>query len=234
MISIILLVYDEELTIQDDIDKISNIILSKENNCELIVVEDYSNKSMKKKLEALHVEYNFKLIHNSIRSGYKNSLIQGIESCKNENIFLMETGGKYDFKYYWEFKNILIDKKVDIVSAHRTPRYDSFIRRILTFSMNLYVRFFTDTKYRDLDSGFKIYKKEILTNVLKNRLIFRNFFNVEILLKSHYQGKKIIEIKIPYFQRIGTSKQFNFKNTIIKIIYFIYDLKKLYREIRPI
>lgn len=233
MISIILLVYDEELTIQDDIDKISNTILSKENNCELIVVEDYSNESMKKKLEALHFEYNFKLIHNSIRSGYKSSLIQGIESCKNENIFLMETGGKYDFKFYWEFKNILIDKKVDIVSAHRTPRYDSIIRRILTFSMNLYVRFFTNTKYRDLDSGFKIYKKEILTNVLKNKLIFRNFFNVEILLKSHYQEKKIIEIKIPYFQRIGTSKQFNFKNTIIKIIYFIYDLKKLYREIRP-
>ena len=190
MISIILLVYDEELTIQDDINKISNTILSKENNCELIVVEDYSNESMKKKLEALHFEYNFKLIHNSTRSGYKNSLIQGIESCKNENIFLMETGGKYDFKFYWEFKNILIDKKVDIVSAHRTPRYDSIIRRILTFSMNLYVRFFTNTKYRDLDSGFKIYKKEILTNVLKNRLIFRNFFNVEILLKSHYQEKK--------------------------------------------
>ena len=233
MISIILLVYDEELTIQDDIEKISNTILSKENNCELIVVEDYSNESMKKKLKSLQIKYNFKLIHNSIRSGYKNSLIQGIESCNNENIFLMETGGKYDFKFYWDFKNILIDKKADIVSAHRTPRYDSVIRKILTYSMNLYLRFFTNIKYRDLDSGFKIYKKEILTNILKNKLIFRNFFNVEILLKSHYQGKRIIEIKIPYFQRIGSSKQFNFKNTILKIIYLIYDLKKLYKEIRP-
>ena len=233
MISIILLVYDEELTIQDDIEKISNTILSKENNCELIVVEDYSNESMKKKLKSLHVKYNFKLIHNSIRSGYKNSLIQGIESCNNENIFLMETGGKYDFKFYWDFKKILIDKKADIVSAHRTPRYDSITRRILTFSMNLCVRFFSNTKYRDLDSGFKIYKKEILANILENKLIFRNFFNVEILLKSHYLGKKIIEIEIPYFQRIGSSKQFNFKNTIIKVIYLIYDLKKLFKEIRP-
>ena len=132
-LSIIVLVFNEEPSIREDILSIKKNILDSFKNSELIIVEDYSpdrSYEICKEFESDKI----RILRGEKRLGYRPSLTLGINSSKYENIFFTESGTKYDFQEFLKFSK---DYEQGLVySGYRNPRYDSTSRRFLTLSMN--------------------------------------------------------------------------------------------------
>ena len=71
---------------------------------------------------------------------------------------------------------------------------------------NLFLKFFLKSKFRDIDSGFKIFKREPLMEILKKKPINSDFLSAEICLKFQYKNFKVKEVMVDYFQRNEVSK----------------------------
>ena len=230
--SIILLAYNEEKNIKQDIKNLSSIINDinhLKKKIETVIVLDKSNDNSFLILDSLKGQYKFNLIYNKKRIGYRQSILKGLENAKGKNIVLCETGQKYNFK---EIKEMIIShSKNRIYSGYRINRKDEISRRFLTFCFNLYTRIIFQHPYRDLDSGLKIIPKKIFINYFKNKCKFENFCSTELMLKLYLDGFKIYEKKVSYFQRPDKSKQFSFLKIIFKSSKVFLDLLKFrFRE----
>jgi len=54
----------------------------------------------------------------------------------------------------------------------------------------------------------------------------------EMMIRAYKKKIEIIEIKIPYYERIGASKQFNFLKIIFKVCVLMIDLIILYKQLK--
>lgn len=84
----------------------------------------------------------------------------------------------------------------------------SFIRRIITYLANFYIRIMLGLKVKDCNSGFRCFKREVLEKINLERLESKGPSIVqEVLFKSHLKGFKIKEIPITFTNRTkGLSK----------------------------
>ena len=226
--SIILLVYNEEKSIENDIiniSKIINDINNTEKKIELVVVLDRSIDNTYQIIDELKKKFKFTFVFNPKRIGYRKSILKGLEKANGKNIVLCETGQKYNFN---EIKKIILLHEDNLVfSGHRINRKDGFDRQILTYGLNLYTRFIFNHPYRDLDSGFKIIPKNIFTNYFKYKCHFENFCSTELMLKLYLDKYIINEKTVSYFQRPDKSKQFSFFKIVFKSFKVFLDLLKL-------
>ena len=210
-LSIIVLVFNEEPSIREDILSIKKNILDSFKNSELIIVEDYSpdrSYEICKEFESDKI----RILRGEKRLGYRPSLTLGINSSKYENIFFTESGTKYDFQEFLKFSK---DYEQGLVySGYRNPRYDSTSRRFLTLSMNWLSRFIFNNKLKDIDSGYKLMSKSLYKEYYCDNWFFEDFGSAEMLIRMDYNRIRIIEKKISYYQRPDESKQFS----ILKII----------------
>ena len=210
-LSIIVLVFNEEPSIREDILSIKKNILDSFKNSELIIVEDYSpdrSYEICKEFESDKI----RILRGQKRLGYRPSLTLGINNSKYENIFFTESGTKYDFEEFIKFsKNY---EPGLVYSGYRNPRYDSMSRRFLTLSMNWLSRVIFHNKLKDIDSGYKLMSKSLYKKYYCDNWFFEDFGSAEMLIRIDHDSIEIIEKKISYYQRPDESKQFS----ILKII----------------
>jgi glycosyltransferase involved in cell wall biosynthesis len=228
-LSVVLLAYNEEKSIEHDINSIKKNILDKIKKSELIIIEDFSldktfniiKKNLNKKIKVFRGKKNL---------GYRKSLELGLKKSRYKNIFFCETGKKYNFKEFNNFKKNF--KKKLIFSAYRCPRNDSLNRRILTYLMNLFIRYLFSIKLMDIDSGYKLFDRDLYYKFYCKLGQFSDFGSAEAIIRLYFAGYKIVEKKITYYQRSDYSKQFNLKKIIIKSIKLIFMLIKLKKELQ--
>ena len=121
-LSIIVLVFNEEPSIREDILSIKKNILDSFKNSELIIVEDYSPDRTYEICKEFESD-KIRILRGQKRLGYRPSLNLGINNSKYENIFFTESGTKYDFEEFIKFsKNY---EQGLVYSGYRNPRYDS-------------------------------------------------------------------------------------------------------------
>ena len=132
----------------------------------IFVIEDGSTDGTSEKLKELSKVYEITLSQSESRRGYSKALLKGISMCEAEFVFFSDLGGKFN----WDDINKLI-KKIpanDLVIGKREDRNDQIYRRLLTFFYSKYILFFYGIKSGDPDSGFRIYRKELILEILKN------------------------------------------------------------------
>ncbi len=228
-LSVVLLVFNEELSIENDIVSISKNILDNYDDSELVIVEDYSldnTYELCKKYESEKV----RILRGKKRLGYRESLKTAIINSKYENIFFTESGTKYNFN---EFLNFSTGYKEGIVfSGYRSPRYDNLSRRLLTIGMNFLARGFFDFKFYDIDSGYKLLSKELYKKYYIDNWFFDDFGSAEMIIRMNEDKIKILEKKISYNQRPDESKQFSFLKIIRKSSKLVLNLIKLKRNLK--
>jgi len=113
------------------------------------------------------------------------------------------------------------------VSGYRVNRQDQFYRILLTYLFNFFLKFFTKSKFNDLDSGFKLFKKKPIKKCISLKKINSHFFMSELCLKALYMNYSLKEIKISYFQRKSKSRATSLKKIPGMILSFLVNFYKL-------
>ena len=151
-ISIILLAYNEEKNINDEIDSVQKIILDRLDNYEFIIAEDGSTDKTKEIILEKQKKINFIYSTSDKRRGVRGAMLETFKIASGDYIFFADSGKKFDFNDFWKLYGL--KEKYDLVSALRTSRQDQLYRIFLTKAFKFFIKITLNSRFKDIDSVF--------------------------------------------------------------------------------
>ena len=133
--------------------------------------------------------------------GYAGALLTGFRVAQGDFVLTLDADLSHEPAFVakmWQARGL-----ADIVIASRYVRggvaYTSFGRRALSRLLNVVFRRMLSVPVRDLSSGYRLYRREVLEQL---RIGGRNFEVLEeILVKAYAAGFSITEVPFTYFPR---------------------------------
>ena len=226
-ISIIIPCYNEINTIEKIIDK---ILLQEAFDKEIIVIDDNSTDGTRDLLKSIKGKYN-KLIINSKNYGKGYSIKKGISNATGDIILIQDADLEYDPSDYERLIRPIILDNADVVFGSRFVGAEE--KRVLFFWHSLGNKFLTllsnmltNLNLTDMESGYKVFKSEVIKNINLNENRFG--FEPEITAKISRENLRIYEVGIKYYGRkYSDGKKITWKDGISAIKCIIkYNLFK--------
>ena len=224
-LSIIIPCFNEERTLKKCIERVLNIA-EKSLSLELIIVDDCSTDNsieIARDLEAKNI--NIRLLKHERNKGKGAALRTGFKAANGDYIAVQDADLEYDPEDLKKLIVPLIDGKADVVfgsrflssGIHRVLYFWHYLgNRILTFISNM----FTDLNLTDMETCYKVFKKEILKeiDICENRF----GFEPEIVAKIAQKRLRIYEMGISYYGRTyEEGKKIGFKDGL-RALYCIF------------
>lgn len=219
-ISIIFPVYNEEGNIEKTVKDSVKFLATRKiiKDYEIILVNDGSRDNTDEILKKLEKEVpRIKIITHSKNLGYGMALTSGLNGSIYPLVFFMDSDGQFNISEI--DKLIPFADNYDIIVGYRYNRKDSFYRVALGRMYGWLVYLLLGLKFKDINCGFKLFKREALN--LKNMHNSNGgVFYAQIF--SRARGRKIKEIPVDHFPRLkgrqtGASKKIIF-NAVMDLI----------------
>lgn len=225
-ISIIIPCYNEAPCIKTIINKVLNAkchTLKKE----IIVVDDGSTDSTSKILSKIKAD-NIKVVKHKTNKGKGAAFRSGFKKATGDIILIQDADLEYDPNEYELLIKPILDNQADVVygsrfmsnKPHRVLYYwHSVGNKILTTFSNM----FTNLNLTDMETGYKIFRKNILKEIVPNLTSDRFGFEPEITAQiAKIKGLRIYEVGISYFGRTyEEGKKISWKDGLLAIWYVI-------------
>lgn len=207
-VSIIIPVFNEAEIIESVVRDFYIKIMQKNPEVEFIIAEDGSTDGTKEILKRLNKEVPFKLVSGKERKGYTRAFKDAVQLANKELVFFSDSDGQHEpndlFKLLKE-----IDSN-DIVSGYKLKRRDPFHRLLISKVYNFFIFLLFGLKMKDINSGFKLIKKDVIDDVLNDVINLKYCVVSEFILKSYLAGYKIKEVPIDHYPRkSGATVVFN-------------------------
>ena len=225
-LSVIIPCYNEENTLNRILDKVLN-----ENSIEkeIIVIDDFSTDNSRKILENYNKKNKIKLVFNTKNRGKGYSIRQGLALASGDIILIQDADLEYSPDDYRRLINPILNDNADVVYGSRfiggqETRVLYFWHTLGNKFLTLLSNMCTNLNLTDMETCYKVFKKEILKNIQLKENGFG--FDPEITAKISKLKPRIYEIGISYFGRTyEDGKKINFKDALIVLkCIIIYNL----------
>ena len=209
-ISIVVPAYNEAEAIGDVLKNLKNVMNTANWKYEIIVVDDGSTDGTGNITRKIH---GIKVISHADNRGYGAALKTGIRNAESERILMIDADGTYDSK---EISKLLKHaKEYDMVVGARTGKKVNIpmVRKPAKFFLSLLANYLSGAKIPDLNSGLRIFKKEIALqffNILPQRFSFTSTLTLACLSNDY----SIKYVPVNYYKRKGKSTIHPIKDTI--------------------
>ena len=204
MLSIIIPIFNEELSLEPLFEKIM-IVLEKNgiSSFEIILVDDGSNDNSWEIIENLVNRRCCKVKAIKLRKNFGKSyaLMAGFKEASGEIVLTMDADLQDDPE---EIPNFIkkIEEGYDLVSGWKKKRNDPISKTLPSIIFNKTTTYLTGLKLHDLNCGFKAYKKELLDNLEIYGELHRY-----IPVLAYDLGYKVAEIPVRHhFRKFGKTK----------------------------
>ena len=198
MLSIIVPVRDES----DNIDKIYNYYSKNLSNIsyEVLIINDFSKDDTIKQAYSLNQkDDNFKVFDKK-KKGLGGAINLGIKKASGDYIVIMMADQSDDINDLINYFNIIESEKLDAVFGSRFLKNSKVTeypmqKLILNRIFNFFVSVIFWNKYNDYTNAFKIYKKNVLLEIMP--LVsesFNIFLEIPLKIISRNYTYKIISI----------------------------------------
>lgn len=199
-LSFVFPVYNEEQNIRGVIASAAKIGKDLGIDYEIIAVNDGSADASLDVLNDLQKSLGvaLKIINHKRNQGYGAALRHGFGAAKNEWVFYADSDNQFDLE---EMKKLVtLSPQSDLIIGQRINRSDPLNRRINAWIYNSAMRMIFGLKTKDIDCGFKLIKKDLLSNT--NLTATGSFISAEMLYKARLKGVNPIEVPVKHFERI--------------------------------
>jgi len=226
-ISVVVPVYNEEKVVEATINEIKKVLTKSALIYEIIAVNDGSKDKSGQILDKIK---GIKVIHNPYNLGYGASIKNGIKLSQYEWILIIDSDGTYPIN---QINNLIKNMgNYDMVVGARTGEKVSvpLLRRPAKFILTRLANFLSGKPVPDINSGLRIFKKEI---ALKYFNLFPSGFSftITITLACLTNDYPVKYIPINYYKRKGKSTIhplgdfIGFINTIVRVSTYFNPLK---------
>ncbi len=224
-LSIIILAYNEADNLRLLIPKVKANIKAITSKYEILVLDGNSSDETAEVAKSLGCRVVFQK-----KPGYGNAFRQAITEVKGEYAINIDADCSHDPKFIASFWPQRKNNQLVIASRYIKGGQANmpFFRKTLSIILNWIYSFILSLPYKDLSSGFRIYEIDSIKNLIKD--IDAKDFDVllEVLIKMHCNGYKIIEIPFSYQPRRhgrSTAKLFKFAVSYLRTLYHSWQLR---------
>ena len=196
-----------------------------ELNYEIVVVNDGSTKHNYRNFD----ENNVILISHPNNRGYGASLVTGIFAAHYEWIGIVDADGTYPVEHFPEL--IKHADNYDMIVGKRDWGDIQLLRRGPKFLLQKVASFIADYDIPDLNSGMRLFKKNIVQSYIKlfpQRFSFTTTITM-ICLTNFY---RVQFIDIPYYKRVGAASSISPIKDTIRFFSLVFRLGLYFKPLR--
>ena len=230
-LSIIIPIYNEERTISEIVHAVESSNKLGLNH-EIILIDDFSSDKTPEIISKIDKENpSLIMVKHSINQGKGAALRSGFQQATGDIILIQDADLEYDPKEYPKLLKAIIENKADVVYGSRfrsdqETRVLYFWHRVANGILTLLSNMFTNLNLTDMETGYKVFRKEILdkVNLTENRFGIEPEITAKI---ARLPNIRIYEVGISYFGRtyeegkkIGIKDAFRAFYAIIKYSIF--------------
>ena len=214
--SIIVPVFNEEKTVAEILEKLSQLKIEKE----IIIINDGStDKSLEKIKQFIKNKKNFKVFSFSKNKGKGAAVRKGISLSTGSIIIIQDADLEYDPQEIVKLITLIKNKKAKVVYGSRFTgerRNMFFWHMIGNRFLSLITNILYDTTLSDMEVGYKAIKRDVLEKI--NLSASRFDFEPEITAKILKRGIRIYEVPISYCGRERhEGKKITWKDGVVAI-----------------
>jgi glycosyltransferase involved in cell wall biosynthesis len=220
--------YNEEGNIDQAVAAALAALATVSAKYEVIVVDDGSRDrtgAIADRLAAANSRV--RVIHHSVNRGYGAALRSGFQAASHALVILADGDNQFDLGELPVLVKAL--EGFDVVSGYRITRRDPLIRRLYAFLYNRLARLLFDIPVRDVNCGFKIYRRSLLERLLPQLRSTGALINVEMLARARKLGATVTEVGVQHYRR-ETGRPTGGNPAVI--LRAFRELLRLWRELR--
>jgi glycosyltransferase involved in cell wall biosynthesis len=199
LISVIVPVYNEEMTIGQVLEKLS--LLQKKMSMEIVVVDD---GSVDKTTEVVKAFPLIKIIRHTKNMGKGKAIATGLSKSHGQIVVIQDADGEYIPEEIPLIVSPIIEKRADVVFGSRfmpaMPNHGmSVSHKLGNVILSLTARLLYNTKVTDIMTGHKAFSREAINSID----LLANGFEVEVELTRKLLKRKwrLVEVPISYIRR---------------------------------
>ncbi len=176
---------------------------------ELIVVDDGSlDGTLEKVQKFAEVNNNVRVVHYGGNQGKGYAVKYGFQQATGDLIAFIDADLNLHPRQIITLMKYMKKFDVDVVvGSKRHPKSKvnyPLVRRVLSDIYYIFVKTLFGIPVKDTQVGLKLYKREVLEDVLPKVLVKRYAFDIEILANAHRLGYKIMESPIELKMSFGS------------------------------
>ena len=231
-VSALLLVYNEAEVIEEVAGGIYREVVQKIPGSELVIAEDGSTDGTKEILARIVPGMPAaRLVQGTERKGYTRAYKNALRLCRNELIFFSDSSGKHDPRDFWKLAGKI--DEYDMVIGCKAERRDPLYRVAMSRVFNFLVSHYFGCHVRDINSGFRLMKKEAIRQLLHEDWYMKHLINFEFTLRVLAHGFSVTEVPVMHNPRShGPSRGLPLKKIPEAITMALRTFPKLKAELR--
>lgn len=202
--------WNEEKNIEKVVSKAIVIASKIAEKWEIIMIDDGSSDKTAEVAQKMgKTNSGLRLVAHKPNRGYGAALKDGLANAKYKLVVFTDGDGQFDFSEVVKF----IEKinKVDMAIGYRKKRRDQPLRHLLMILLKIWDFIFFGFYFRDIDCGFKMFKKESLRKIMPLKSEGA-MITTEILARAKKAKLKIEEVPVTHYPRIfGDQSGGNFR-----------------------
>lgn len=202
LLSVVIPAYKAEKTIEKSLQNIKELLEQNRHDYEIIcVVDGRVDKTYHKAKKVASKTQKIRVIGYEENLGKGHAVRYGMSKAKGDYVAFIDADLNLDPNglamllehFEWYNADIIIGSKRHPASKVLYP----WQRKVLSFGYQALVRILFGLKVRDTQVGLKLFKREVVEDILPRLLVKKFAFDIEMLSVSNYLGyKRIFEAPV--------------------------------------
>ena len=189
-------------------------------NWNLILVNDGSRDDTRQILDRLDTSSNVRVIHHKVNRGYGGALKTGIHQTTTPYVVTMDGDGQHDPQDVERLLQFAIDRDADLVVGKRDAGVSNLYRSLGKFLIRNFTKILMPLPITDLNSGFKLYRTELVKRyitVCPDSMAFSDVITLVFLNEGNLVLESPIRIS-PRHAGQSTINTFTAFETVIQVL----------------
>jgi dolichol-phosphate mannosyltransferase len=205
-ISLVIPAYNEESRIESVVKNVCNQFPGQE----IIVVCNGCTDKTNHVLDILHSQYpQIRILNFEKKLGKGGAIIEGFKAAEGERIGFTDADDSVEPSDIRKLFDAL-DTSDGVIASRRMPTskitsHQPIIRRFSSKVFNIIVRTLFGLDFRDTQCGVKVFRKEVIKDVLDSLSTTGFEFDVELLWKLKNKGYRIVEFPVVWKHAEGST-----------------------------
>lgn len=205
LLSLSLNVYNEEKNLERVFKEIKEVLEKAKIAYEIIFVEGGSKDNSWKVLQNLEKKYkSIRIFQSEMEPGKKVN--KGMKEARGKYFGYMCSDGQDNPKIIPQCVKLLEENKADFVKARRVTRV-FWERKIISMIYNASCRILFGLNLKDINMHPKVFKRELVKGI--NLISIGESVDLEVVLRAHKKGYRIVEIPVKERARSGGNSSVN-------------------------